>query len=346
MSPMRRTDGRRRAPFGPWGGAVAVTVAPLVGCHAPMSIFGAAGPEASRIAWLTWGLVIVAAVVTTTVLALLLAGIRRNGEGDATVDPSPRSTAFVTVGGIMLPGALLLAVLLVGLGVLHRLRLDAAGQDVVFKLTGHQWWWEVEYRDPVLAQRFRSANEIHVPVGRVVRLDLASADVIHSFWVPSMRGKRDLIPGEDREIRFIVTQPGTYRGQCAEYCGTQHAHMALTVVAEDEASFQRWLAAQRAVASEPSDTLAAMGERLVTAGTCALCHAVRGTPAAAGVAPDLTHVGSRSTIAAGMLPNSLGNMEAWIANAQSLKPGVRMPTMTRFSGTELRAIATYLQELR
>ena len=336
---MRPTDIPRVA----W---VPACAALLAACHAPMSALGPAGPGAARITGLTWGLMAAAALVASVVGVLFLGAIRRNGAGDSTVDLTPRGNRFVTVGGVMLPAAVLLAVFLVGLGVLHRMSTTTSLPEVTFELTGHQWWWDVEYLDPVIARRFHAANEIHVPVGRVVHLRLVSADVIHSFWVPSLQGKLDLVPGDTNDMRFVASEPGSWRGQCAEYCGAQHAHMAFTIVAEDDASFQHWLADQQAPAIQSSDSLSTIGRGLVVTGPCALCHTVRGTMARGQVAPDLTHVGSRTTLAAGLLPNQLGTMEAWVANPQSLKPGVRMPTMTQFSGVELRAIAAYLEGLR
>jgi cytochrome c oxidase subunit II len=228
------------------------------------------------------------------------------------------------------------------------LRFFPAREKPVYTVAvvGHQWWWEIRYLDPDLSQRFVTANELHVPVDRPMRVQLTSADVIHSFWVPELQGKLDLIPGDTNVLTLKAHRPGVYHGQCAEYCGMQHAHMVLLVVADEPESFARWLSAQRAPATEPADSLAALGEQLFVSGPCALCHAVRGTPALAGVAPDLTHFGSRRTIGAGALPNSLGNLEGWIANAQAIKPGVRMPPITQFTGRELRAVATYVAGLR
>ncbi len=170
--------------------------------------------------------------------------------------------------------------------------------------------------------------------------------MIHSFWVPELQGKLDLIPGDTNVLDLTAARAGMYRGQCAEFCGQQHAHMALTVVAEPRADYEQWVASQRAPAREPDDSLARLGQQLFVAGPCALCHTVRGTPALGGVGPDLTHMGSRLTIAAGTLPNTLGNLEGWIANAQSIKPGASMPSMTMYGGRELRALATYVSSLR
>jgi cytochrome c oxidase subunit 2 len=179
-----------------------------------------------------------------------------------------------------------------------------------------------------------------------VRLVLATKDVIHSFWVPELQGKIDLIPGSTNKLSLVAKRAGTYHGICAEFCGMEHAKMGLVVVAEDSTTFRQWARAQLAEAAAPTDSLAVAGEQLFESGPCAMCHTVRGTRAGGAVAPDLTHVGSRTTIAAGSLPNTLGNLEAWIANAQSIKPGARMPTITTFSGRDLRAVATYVAGLK
>jgi Heme/copper-type cytochrome/quinol oxidases, subunit 2 len=213
-------------------------------------------------------------------------------------------------------------------------------------VTGYQWWWGIDYKDPNLQAEFSTANEMHIPVGKTVRVTLVSADVIHSFWVPQLQGKMDVIPGDTNEVRLFASRPGDYRGQCAEFCGAQHAHMAMHVIADEPAAFQRWIAAQRQSAAAPSDTLAARGAQLFQTGACALCHTVRGTAAAGMIGPDLTHVGSRATIAAGTLANTTENLDAWIANAPSLKPGTRMPALPQLSAGQVHALSAYLKSLR
>jgi cytochrome c oxidase subunit 2 len=245
-----------------------------------------------------------------------------------------------------MPAVVLTVVFVVGLLAMGRFPAEASERAPHFTITGHQWWWQVDYDDPDLSGSFTTANELHVPVGETVRIRLVSADVIHSFWVPGLQGKIDLIPGDTNEIRIHAEKVGTYRGQCAEFCGMQHANMAFTVVADSPESYAAWIAGEQKVAKEPVDSLTASGRELVTGGPCAMCHTLRGTNARGQVAPDLTHVGSRLTLAAGTLPNNLGTMEAWIANAQSLKPGAKMPTITQFNGRELRAVALYLESLK
>ena len=190
-----------------------------------------------------------------------------------------------------------------------------------------------------------TANELHIPVGRRVRILLDAPDVIHSFWVPSLAGKKDLIPGRDNEITIEAETPGTYRGQCAEYCGLQHAHMAFLVVADPPEAFAAWQAAQRKLAAEPVGEEAAEGLRLFLQKPCAACHTIRGTPASGTLGPDLTHVASRQFIAAGELPTTRGSLAAWIADPQTIKPGNNMP-MVPLSGDELLDVSAYLASLR
>lgn len=310
-----------------------------------MSIFSDATDAAARVARLTWFMVILATVVYAAVMLIMLIASRRNRSRDASlVDLSDPGSRWVVVGGLVMPALVLTAVLVVA--------LRAMGSDhharpaVTIHVTGHQWWWDIRYDFPTLTDRFRTANEIHVPVGVPVRLVLTSNDVIHSFWVPELQGKMDLNPGDTTEVHLVAKRAGTYRGTCAEFCGMEHAKMGVLVIAEDSTTFKRWARDQLADARTPTDSLALEGGQLFETGACSLCHAVGGTPAKATVAPDLTHVGSRSTIAAGSLPNTLGNLEGWIANAQSIKPGARMPTLTMYSGRQLRAIATYVASLK
>jgi cytochrome c oxidase subunit 2 len=326
--------------------ASAGAAAVIVGCQPAMPALRGASEAADRTAWLGWFMIITSAIVFAVVVVLLVAAFRRNRRLDpAAVNLTDPGYRFLIVGGVLFPGVILIVLFVVGTAALGIFPARDRPTYTV-KVVGHQWWWEVEYLDPDLSQRFTTANELHVPVGRPVRVLLTSADVIHSFWVPQLQGKLDLNPGDTNVITLRPERAGTYRGQCAEYCGLQHAHMALTVVAEPPAAFESWLAAQRAPAQPAADSLAALGEQLFVAGPCALCHTVRGTLARAQIAPDLTHFGSRLTIAAGTLPNTLGNLEAWIANAQAIKPGTQMPTITQFTGRELRAVAAYVAGLR
>jgi cytochrome c oxidase subunit 2 len=216
---------------------------------------------------------------------------------------------------------------------------------VIVNLTGHQWWWEAEYEDAVPSQRVRTANELHIPTGRPVVLKVTSHDVIHSFWVPNLHGKRDLIPGYTTAIWLQADRPGIYRGQCAEFCGYQHARMALFVIAEPDGDYQKWIANQRKAAVEPSSDVESRGRDVFLESTCRQCHTIRGTIAGATAGPDLTHLSSRGTIAAGTLPNRRGQLAGWILDSQSIKPGNRMPPHG-IPGQDLQALVSYLESLK
>ena len=316
------------------------------GACVPQSTLWPAGPSAERIARLTWFLLWLAAAVFLAVLIVLAMALVRNRGRDLTVDLTPRSTRLVAIGGAILPGLVLITIFVVGISMMGAFPTPTPERQLTIHVTGHQWWWQVDYNYPELQQRFTTANELHIPVGIPVKVYLTSADVIHSFWVPRLQGKLDVIPGDTNDIRLLASSAGTYRGQCAEFCGMQHAHMAVTVVADPPEQFKEWATSQLAPSKQPTDSLAMLGQRLVVAGPCSLCHTVRGTPALGTVGPDLTHVGSRQSIAAGLMPNTLATLEGWIANAQALKPGVQMPPITQFTGTELRAVATYVSSLK
>jgi cytochrome c oxidase subunit 2 len=225
--------------------------------------------------------------------------------------------------------------------VLAQLRDDRA---VRIRVTSHQWWWDARYGGAEAAEMFTTANELHIPVGRPVVLTLESADVIHSFWVPALSGKKDLIPGRTATLRLQADRPGVYRGQCAEFCGTQHAKMALLIVAEPEDDFQRWATRQRQPAREPTDDLQRRGRDVFQQASCAMCHAIHGTRAGGRRAPDLTHLASRRTIAAGTLPNSVGNLAGWIVDPHRIKPGVNMPA-NALSPDDLHALLAFLRAL-
>jgi cytochrome c oxidase subunit 2 len=217
---------------------------------------------------------------------------------------------------------------------------------LVIKVTGHQWWWEVEYeneREP--SKIMKTANELHVPIGRPVKLELNSSDVIHSFWVPNLHGKKDLVPGHPTEMWLRAKASGKFRGQCAEFCGLQHAHMRLTFVAEEPTQFEKWMTSSSSHAPSPTTPSAQHGRDVFMSTQCIICHAISGTDARATVGPDLTHIGSRDMLASGAIPNTRGYMAGWIANPQNIKPGVLMPP-NELSSDDLNALVDYLESLK
>ena len=309
--------------------------------------FSPAGPAAARIGELFWAMTGLGALVFVLFcLALTYALAHRRPPVDA---PSPERDRQAT-RGILLLGAIVPTLILVPLFVwtitaVAALDPDARRPDLVVEVTGKQWWWQLSYRDSLPARTFVTANELHIPVGRRVELRLASTDVIHSFWVPELHGKTDLIPGRENVTWIEASRPGVYGGPCAEYCGMQHANMRLLVVAQEPAEFERWAEAQRRGAAEPSDSMERLAQAVFLGSACARCHAVRGTPAGGNAGPDLTHVASRRTLAAGVLPNTPGHLGGWIANPQALKPGSRMPRVP-LTPDEFGLIHRYVQTLR
>jgi cytochrome c oxidase subunit II len=254
----------------------------------------------------------------------------------------PRRSVTTAVAASILLLLVLLAASVFTDRALARLPLKDA---VNIEVTAHQWWWTVKYVDGPVSETLVSANEIHVPVGRPVVLKLNSSDVIHSLWVPSLGGKRDLIPGRTATLAFQADQPGIYRGQCAEFCGFQHAFMAFEVHAHPQADYDRWRAQQLVPPPEPTDPRAVRGKALFQSVQCAMCHSIQGTLAQGRKAPDLSHLASRRTIAAGTLPNTAENLASWITDPHRHKPGVNMPS-NPMSGEDLAALVAYLGTLK
>jgi cytochrome c oxidase subunit 2 len=214
------------------------------------------------------------------------------------------------------------------------------------RIIGHQWRWEVHYLGETPSQRLVTANEIHIPTGRPVDFELESADVIHSFWIPRLHGKVDLVPGLRNRIRLQADQPGMYRGECAEFCGAWHAHMRLLLIAESPEGFAQWLDRQRVPGATPGSPEAQHGQELFVSGPCGLCHTVRGTDALGSVGPDLTHLASQHGLVANTLPNDTVHLAAWVIHAQAFKPGAQIPDVTAFIGAGLQALVAYLQQLQ
>ena len=251
------------------------------------------------------------------------------------------------MAGAMVVTVLLLFVLLFGDIFTGRAvhGFSNTSNQITIRVTGHQWWWALEYVDPTPSNTVTTANEIHIPVGRPIQIELNSTDVIHSFWVPSLHGKKDLVPGHRTTIWLQADRPGTYWGQCAEYCGLQHALMRLVVVAEPEDVFDAWLKGQRQSAAEPATDSEKHGQQVFLSTTCVMCHTITGTIAGGRVGPDLTHLASRSILAAGAIPNARGHLAGWIADPQTIKPGAKMP-QNPLPPEDLRDLVDYLEALK
>lgn len=318
-------------------------------CDDPQSTLGPAGPAARNISGLSWFVYIVFCAVAVIMWVLLAWAVtrRRGTLGDHEPVDVGGGQGWILIGGFLIPFAILATIFVLGLNTMSAFPVhDGGHMRPEIRVVGHQWWWEVQYLGTPVNSQFKTANEIHIPVGRPVDIELASDDVIHSFWVPKLHGKEDLIPGQPNLIRIQADQPGAYQGQCAEYCGAQHAHMMLLVVAQPEADYEAWANSQRNPAIEPVNDQQKLGQQLFIDKPCGLCHTVRGTDAGGMVGPDLTHLASRRGIAANMLPNNEANLAGWITHAQSLKPSAAMPNVTQFKGGELQAIVAYLESLK
>lgn len=301
-----------------------------------------AGPQAASISNLWWLMFWTCTAVYVVVIGVLFVAVwRRRGDKPT----SERRLLHSVVGATAVTVVILFGLLFASVATGRAVASLGSAESLVIEVTGNQWWWDVTYHNPNPSLSVRTANELHVPVGRQVRIQLKSNDVIHSFWVPNLHGKMDLLPGRQTAIWIQADKPGVYRGQCAEYCGLQHANMAFTVVAESSDDFERWLAAQRLPAPRPSSPEQERGLQVVERGPCAMCHAVLGTAAGGRTAPDLTHFRSRSTIAAGTAPNTRGYLAGWIADPQHLKPGAKMPA-TGLSAEDLQAVLAYLETLK
>jgi len=308
------------------------------------SALHASGIQAARIEQLWWLMFWVCTVVFFLVMAALAIAITRGRSGASVGASNSTITTNVSLA-VALSIVSLLGLLFADAMTGRALASLASPGALGIQITGYQWWWNIEYLDSDPSRRVTTANELHLPIGRPIYVTLHAADVIHSFWVPALHGKTDLVPGRENVTWLRVDRAGVYRGQCAEYCGAQHAHMALTVIAEPSDQFEQWLKAQREPAPGPGTPEAIRGLQVVERGPCAMCHTIRGTHAGARVGPDLTHFASRSTIAAGTAPNAPGYLAGWIADPQHLKPGARMPP-TGLSSSDLQAALVYLETLR
>ena len=324
-------------------------VVPLAGCGGSQDSLAPHSHQARDIANLFWWMMGGAWIGLALVVGLLVWSYKRRkrrGFGDDVEGDKPgekRSWYAVLGLGIAMPIVVISTLFVISdLFVIKTTQAPASTTTrLTVKVIGHQWWWEVRYD----GTRAVTANEIHIPTGTRVNVVGTTADVIHSFWVPELNKKVDTIPGQTNVVELDADQPGRYRGQCAEFCGLQHAHMAMYVFADEPSAFRRWLSREEKPAQSPSGGLAADGERLFLNGPCSSCHAIRGTDADGFVGPDLTHVASRTTLAAVTIPNDRENLREWIVGSQHVKPGNLMPNFS-VSGHKLDALVAYLEGLK
>lgn len=318
-----------------------LVILPLSGCATSPSILRPAGPGAARINDLWWIMFAMATVVFVVVEGLLIYATVRFGRNRPPGEPRQvYGNTLVEAGWTSIPAVILAVLFVFTLRTMAVLKVPATNPTLAVQVIGHQWWWEVRYP----GEHIVTANEIHIPVGQMVPVQLNSADVIHSFWVPELQGKLDVIPGHTNVTWLEASQPGTYRGQCAEFCGVQHAHMAFLVIADPPDQYARWVASEQAAAVAPTAATARHGMDVFMASACVGCHTIQGTKAQGKIGPDLTHVASRDTIAADTLTNTPANLTAWIHDPQGIKPGNDMPDLP-LSPSDVQAIVAYLQTL-
>ncbi len=297
-----------------------------------------AGPDAESIADVSWLMFGLATAVYVVVAGFIILGALRGTKPSRISD-----NAFIWVGGLIAPVLILAVLAVVTVKTTDALRAPDPGplEPLEVEVTGYMWWWAVRYP----AEDITTANEIRVPAGRQVVVGLRTEDVIHSFWVPELAGKVDMVPGQRNVIRFTADKPGVYRGQCAEYCGLQHAKMAFLVVAEEPGTYERWVARQQRPRGGPTSELVAQGEQVFMSSACAGCHTIEGTEARGTRGPDLSDFGSRRTIGAASVPNTRAHLAGWLVNSQSIKPGNLMPPV-QLAPDELLSLVAYLENQR
>jgi len=303
------------------------------------SVLHPAGWDAAIISHFAWVMFGAGTLIFIAVMALLLLSLRRQ-------ERPARALLWIGGGGIAFPVVVLTALLGWSTWRSAQLAPQTSKDALTISVTAKMWWWEVRYHDPATGREIVTANEIHIPTGRPVYLGLNSADVIHSLWVPALAGKRDMVPGRVTGLSLRAEKPGIYRGQCAEYCGEQHAKMALHVVASTPQEFEAWLARQALPAAPADSTVLAKGREAFLQQRCQACHTIRGVAEGARLGPDLTHVGSRMHIGAGTLRTHRNTLQGWIADPQAAKPGVFMPGSQDLDRATLQALATYLEHLK
>ncbi len=324
---------------------VFLLLAPVVsGCaENDQSTLSPKSSASDQIARLWWVMLIASAVIFGVVLVLLFVALLKRRGADGGVPDTRRGGLWIpAVGGIAIPVVVLAALFALTLRTLPRTSpASASATGLTIQVVGRQWFWDVTYP----GKGVRTANELHIPVGVPVNVEVSSGDVVHSFWVPELNRKIDMIPGQTNRVTLEADRPGVFRGQCAEFCGLQHAHMAFYVVAEPRATFDAWLARESRPAALPATPELERGQQVLLGSACVYCHTISGTTASGTIGPDLTHIASRRSLAAGLLPNSKGYLAGWILDPQHIKPGNKMPG-TDLSGSELQALLAYLESLK
>lgn len=320
----------------------AATLPTIAGCTGAQSTLDPAGREAAQIAELFWWMVGGAIIIWLVMVVLAVYAI--------WVDPErhdPRRTArFIIGGGVVFPTVVLTTLLVFGLQLLPQLVAPAPEGSLQIEVNGLQWWWRVRYPGDETNEAAELANEIRLPVGEPVQFLLQSEDVIHAFWIPSLGGKIDMIPGRTTRLTLTPTRTGTFRGACAEYCGEAHAHMNFDVIVMERPEFDAWLEHQRQPVSKQDEPLLQKGRELFLSRGCGACHTVRGTNATGRTGPDLTHVGGRTSIAASVLPNEINDFHTWLTDTDDVKPGVLMPSFHMLPEDERGALAAWLEGLQ
>lgn len=332
----------------------------------PPPVLDPAGPYAESVTVLAWVLLAIAVAVTAIVVAALWIAVK----GPDRLKAKIGGEKIVWIGGIAFPAVVLTILLIWGLSMTASLTRPITGDEMRIRVTGEMWWFRVQYLDDAGDVVLNDANEIHIPVGEPVVLELASADVVHSFWVPNLSGKKDMVPGRTNLLSIQADRPGRFGGVCAEYCGGPHALMGFVTIAHEPGEWAEWMETRRAGPSAPAPAAApegiempgalpmaevpagiergseaaARGRELFMETGCAACHRVAGTEANGLAGPDLTHVGSRLTLGAGILPNHLGTMIGWIGDSQSIKPGNRMPSYDMLPAEDIAAMAVWLEQ--
>lgn len=311
----------------------------LSACSGELSALDPAGDDAQELASLFWIMLSGAGIVWLLVIGATIFAVRCESRIFARIRPG----LFIFFSGVVFPTIIL------GLLLVYTLRLLPGARDssaeIIVKVSGEQWWWRVSYAGP-RGEKVVSANEIRIPTNSTIEFELTSPDVIHSFWIPALGGKMDMIPGRTNRLLLRPNRPGVYRGVCAEYCGTSHALMGFPVVVQTQSEFDDWLSSETSNAVRPSTPAAANGEKLFMNTGCRACHTVRGTEARGEIGPDLTHFGGRNTIGAGILENTSTNLERWLRETGKVKPAVRMPEFSMLHSSEIEDLAAYLTGLK